>query len=168
VSAPNVDVRDEALADWDAVRDLHVLAFEQPHEGRIVDALRAHKAAILSLVATVDGTVVGHILFSPVTVGSLVGAGLGPMAVAPSWQRRGIGSRLVESGLARLREEGCPFVVVLGHPGFYPRFGFTPAATHGLTCEWDVPAEVFMVAVLRPDVTGDLAGRVVYRREFSE
>jgi putative acetyltransferase len=106
-------------------------------------------------------------MFSPLTVGSVVGAGLGPMAVLPAYQRQGIGSQLVERGLERLREAGCPFVVVIGHPTFYPRFGFRAAGGCGLTCEWDIPADAFMVNVLKPEFTGSLAGLAKYREEFS-
>jgi putative acetyltransferase len=106
-------------------------------------------------------------MFSPVVIGALRGAGLGPMAVRPSHQRRGIGSRLVEAGMSRLRESGVPFVVVLGHPGFYPRFGFRPAAMYGATCEWEVPSEAFMVALLDPAVSDQLRGAVKYRPEFA-
>ena len=101
-----------------------------------------------------------------VQAGSLQGVGLGPMAVRPDHQRRGIGSRLVDSGLARISEMGHPFVVVLGHPGFYPRFGFVPASAYGLTCDWDVPADVFMVKVLKPEAAGILTGHVHNQPEF--
>ncbi len=121
----------------------------------------------MSLVAVADGAVVGHIMFSPLTVGRVVGAALGPMAVLPAYQRQGIGSQLVERGVERLRSSGCPFIVVIGHPAFYPRFGFQPAGGYGLTCEWDVPAEAFMVTVLNPEVSGRLAGLAQYRPEFS-
>ena len=162
-----IEIRDESPRDVDTVRDVTRQAFGQDHEGRIVDALRQNDGILLSLVAEVDGAVVGHILFSPLRVGTMQGAALGPMAVAPGQQRRGIGSQLVERGLDRLRAKGCPFVVVIGHPDFYPRFGFEPARSYGLTCEWDVPADAFMVAILDPNVPPNLAGRVVYRSEFS-
>jgi putative acetyltransferase len=162
-----VDIRDEQPADLDAIRRLNQDAFGQPQEGRIVDALRQNDAVTVSLVAVAGSAVIGHIMFSPVSIGSLAGAGLGPMAVAPTWQRRGIGSQLVERGLDRLRDGRCPFVVVIGHPAFYPRFGFRPAADFGLTCEWDVPADAFMVNVLSAAAAPHLAGRVTYRTEFS-
>jgi putative acetyltransferase len=163
-----IEIRDEQPADGDRIRDVNRLAFGQEQEGRIVDVLRARGAILQSLVAVADGAIVGHILFSPVRVGTLAGAGLGPMAVLPAYQRQGIGSRLVERGLAQLRDTDCPFVVVLGHPAFYPRFGFTSAAAQGLTCEWDVPADVFMVNVLDPRIADRLQGVAEYPREFSE
>jgi putative acetyltransferase len=162
-----IEVRDERPADVEATRAVNRQAFGQDLEGRIVDALRANGAATLSLVAIDDDAVVGHIMFSPLSVGSATGVGLGPMAVLPSHQRRGIGSRLVEAGLERLRSAGCPFVVVLGHPSFYPRFGFEPGAAYGLTCEWDVPSEAFMVKVLDATASGSLRGVARYRAEFS-
>jgi putative acetyltransferase len=162
-----IEIRDEHPADVDAVRHVNRQAFGQEQEGRIVDALRARGAAMLSLVAVAEGTVVGHILFSPLNVGSAIGAALGPMAVAPAYQRQGIGSRLVTRGVERLRHDGCPFIVVIGHPAFYPRFGFQSAAAQGLTCEWTLPDEAFLVNILNPNVAGTLRGRVQYQAEFS-
>ncbi|MEW6323455.1 MAG: N-acetyltransferase [Acidobacteriota bacterium] len=162
-----IEIRDERPWDADAVRDVNCQAFGQDQEGRIVDALRAHGGVLVSLVAVADGMVVGHIMFSPLTVGAVAGAALGPMAVRPDHQHRGIGSRLVEQGIERLRRDGCPFIVVIGHPEFYPRFGFEPAGAMGLQCEWEVPADAFMVAVLNPEVRGALAGVATYRPEFS-
>ena len=161
-----ITVRDEQPADLAAIRAVNDAAFDQPLEGRIVDALRAHGAARLSLVAEVDGRVVGHILFSPVASAGAEGLGLGPMAVAPEQQRRGVGGALIEAALARLRDAGCPFVVVLGHHEYYTRFGFVPASRHGLRCEWDVPDEAFMVHVLDPGATATATGLVRYRPEF--
>jgi putative acetyltransferase len=162
-----IEIRDERPDDIDAIRALNRDAFGQELEGRIVDALREHGVGVLSLVGVSDGTLVGHIMFSPATIGSIVGNALGPMAVRPAFQRQGIGSQLVARGLDRLRTAACSFVVVIGHPDFYRRFGFRPAAHYGLTCDWDVPAEAFMVQVLEPDSGAELAGRVAYRPEFS-
>jgi putative acetyltransferase len=161
-----IAVRDEQPADLTAIRAVNDAAFDQPLEGRIVDALRAHGAVRLSLVAEVEGRVVGHILFSPVTSAGAEGLGLGPMAVTPDWQRRGVGGALIEAALVRLRAAGCPFVVVLGHHEYYTRFGFVPASRHGLRCEWDVPDESFMVHVLDPAATAAGAGLIRYRPEF--
>lgn len=160
-------IRREEAADETAIREIHSGAFGQEDEGAIVDALRANDAAQLSLVAVVDERIVGHILYSPAHVGDLAGAALGPMAVLPGYQRQGIGSRLVEAGTEQLRDAGCPFVVVVGHPTFYPRFGFTPAGAAGLSCEWDVPDEVFMVRVLDGAQMRSASGVVRYRPEFS-
>jgi putative acetyltransferase len=162
-----IEIRDEQPGDIAAIREVNRQAFGQDDEGRIVDSLRDNGAATLSLVAADGGVVVGHIMFSPLSIGQATGVGLGPMAVAPSHQRQGIGSRLVQAGIERLRTSGCPFVVVIGHADFYPRFGFQPAAAHGVTCEWDVPPEVFMVNILDQRVVGNLHGIAQYRSEFS-
>jgi putative acetyltransferase len=162
-----IAIREEQPADIDAVRELNQLAFEGGQEARIIDALRDAGAVTLALVAIADGALVGHIVFSPLTVGAESGAALGPMAVRPGYQRQGIGSQLVSQALEQLRQRGCPFVVVIGHPEFYPRFGFGPAAAVGLTCEWEVPAEAFMVNLLNAEVGERLRGRAQYRAEFS-
>lgn len=162
-----IEIRDERPGDIDAIREVNRQAFNQEQEGRIVDALRDHGGALLSLVAVADGVVVGHVMFSPSTIGPAIGAGLGPMAVLPAHQRQGVGSALVEQGLARLKDSGCPFVVVVGHPAFYPRFGFRAAAHYGLTCEFDCSPGAFMVAVLKPEFTSSVTGLARYRPEFS-
>lgn len=149
-------VRPETRDDRDGVRRVHELAFGQPDEATLVDRLRAAGDAAVSLVAARDGAVVGHILFSPVRIEGARALGLAPMAVLPALQRRGIGSRLVRDGLARCRALGVDGVVVLGHPEYYPRFGFVPASRCGLVSTYDVPDEVFMALELVP---GALAGR---------
>src|SRR5262249_48789511 len=145
-------------------------AFGRPGEARLVDLLRGRDGMLLSLVATVDDRVVGHILFTHVRLEApaavLEGAGLGPMAVLPAFQRSGVGSRLVADGVARLRARGCPFVVVLGHPEYYPRFGFVPASRHGVDCQWSVPDEAFMILPLDPLRLEGVSGVARYRDEF--
>jgi putative acetyltransferase len=163
----NIEIRDERPADLQAIRDVHATAFGRGEEGALVDALRANGAAQLSLVGAIGGRVVGHIMFSPVSAGEVTGSGLGPMAVVPDCQRRGVGSALIDAGTERLRAAGCPFVVVLGHPAFYPRFGFLPARAHGISCEWDVPDAAFMLLVLDPSVMHGVSGLARYRSEFS-
>ena len=160
-------VREERPEDIPLIREVNRLAFEQDQEANIVDALRSSGAALLSLVAVQDDDVVGHIMYSPARVGAVEGAGLAPMAVLPTHQRRGIGSQLVEAGNAKLRENGCPFIIVLGHPGFYPRFGFTAARALGITCEWDVPDDAFMIAVMDEQRMRGVTGLAKYRPEFS-
>src|SRR5262245_17418899 len=108
-----VEIREECPGDIPAIHDLNKRAFGQDLEGNIVDALRSNGAALLSLVATIDGRVVGHIMYSPLSVGGeSVGAALGPMAVLPEHQRQGIGGKLIEAGTRKLKD-GCPFVIVL-------------------------------------------------------
>ncbi len=163
-------VRPEVPSDHDAVRDVHTLAFGGSTEAALVDRLRGARGSI-SLVAEEAGKVVGHVLFTAATIAggsphALV-AGLGPMAVVPERQRHGIGSELVRRGLAVCRRTGCEAVVVVGHPEYYPRFGFRRASSFGLRCQFDVPDEVFMAAELRPGVLS-AGGEVRYAPEFSE
>lgn len=163
-----IEVRDEIPGDIAAIRALNKLAFGQEQEANIVGALRQNGAARLSMVAIVNGRVVGHIMYSPITVaGKLEGAALGPMAVLPEYQSKGIGSKLVKAGNARLKSEGCPYIIVLGHAEYYPRFGFKPASACGVTCEWDVPDNVFMLLVLDEAKMRGVSGKSQYRPEFS-
>ena len=168
-----VVVREEMASDMPAVRHLNEEAFGQSVEANIVDKLRVSCDRLVSLVAVRDDRIVGHILFSPVVLesesGDRNGMGLGPMAVLPSLQRQGIGSRLVVEGLDRLRSAGCPFVVVLGHHEYYPRFGFEPASRYGVRCQWeDVPDEAFMIMVTEEGAIPAEGGVIRYREEFDE
>jgi len=132
--------------------------------------LRKSGADLISLVAEEKANIIGHILFSPVT---LTGhepvrvAGLGPMAVLPDCQRKGIGTELVNVGLRTCADAGYDAVVVLGHPKYYPRFGFVPSVTYGLRCEYDVPSEVFMVKVLHPQALDGVTGTIRYNPAFN-
>ena len=162
-----IEIREERPEDVVAIRDVNKRAFGQDQEGNIVDALRTNGAALLSLVATLNNRVVGHIMYSPATIGDVTGAALGPMSVLPEHQRLGIGSALVTTGNQRLRDADCPFIIVLGHPTFYPRFNFHRASTHGVTCEWAVPDEALMLLVLDAAKMQNASGLVKYRREFS-
>jgi putative acetyltransferase len=160
-------IREEQPTDMRSIREVNIRAFEQEQEANIVDALRANGAVVLSLVATVDGYVVGHIMFSPISVGEMTGVALAPMAVLPECQRQGVGSQLIATGMQRLKDAGCPFVIVLGHAGYYPRFGFVPASTRAIQCEWDVADNVFMVFVLDETRMQGVSGTAKYREEFS-
>lgn len=162
-----IEIRQEQSDDVAQIRDLNRRAFGEEQEGKIVDALRTTGGAQLSLVAVDEGRVVGHIMYSPLHVGPVKGSALGPMAVDPEVQRQGIGTKLVETGNTWLRRDGCPFVVVVGHPEFYPRFGFRPARPLGITCEWEVPDDVFMILVLDETKMSGATGKAAYRPEFS-
>ena len=166
-----ITIRFEEKRDHDVVRAINLAAFKGGPEADLVDFLRSSCPDHLSLVAEEGGRVVGHILFTPVVVESpehrIAGMGLAPMAVSPDRQRSGIGSLLVHRGLEVLQKRPCPFVVVLGHPGYYPRFGFKLASTLGLRSQWDgVPDEAFMVLVFDPAVLPDGGGVARYRDEF--
>ncbi len=163
-------VRRERPADVARIRAVNELAFGNEVEADLVDALRARGQATLSLVAVAAHRVVGHILFSPVTIASgseaVAALGLGPMAVLPAHQRQGIGSSLVRTGLAACRAAGHGCVVVLGHPEYYPRFGFTPASRHGVAWEHRAPDEAFMLLELHEGALGGRGGIVRYQPEF--
>lgn len=165
-------IRFEEPRDIAAIRKVVEEAFGQPAEADLVDALRRNGKAALSLVAEVNDRVVGHILFSPVTVetgdGELVGIGLAPLAVLPEFQNRGVGSALVEHGLERCREAGHRFAIVLGHPDYYPRFGFVPASRFGIKSKYDTPDEHFMAMELREGALQNQAGMARYQPEFDE
>ena len=165
-------VRPEKPEDIPAIRIVNRRAFGGAAEADLVDALRRNGKTVISLVAEDDGLIVGHIFFSPVAIHSkgagLTGVGLAPLAVMPERQNQGIGSTLVEHGLRRCREEGHPYVVVLGHPNYYPRFGFVPASRFGIKSVYDVADEVFMVMELREGALSGCAGVAKYQPEFNE
>lgn len=165
-----VEVRLERPEDAAAVREIHAAAFGRPDEGRVVDALRAGDGSYLGFVAVEDGVVVGHIVFSPATLhcyGALFTVtALGPVAVWPTRQRQGIGSRLMGEGLAACQRLGRDIVVVLGHPAFYSRFGFVTARPLGLMSEYPAPDEAFMVAELTPQALRGRRGVVLYSPAF--
>jgi putative acetyltransferase len=166
-----IDIRVEQPRDRGDVRRINEAAFGRQEEAEIVDMLRHSCSDLLSLVAIADERPVGHILFSPVTIDGAEfhppAMGLAPMAVLPDYQRRGVGSRLVREGLGRLQSASIPFVVVLGHPSYYPRFGFRPASRYGIHCQWPgVPDPAFMILVFDEPAMEDVSGAVRYRDEF--
>lgn len=165
-------IREERAEDVRAIREINERAFGQTAEADIVDALREAPGERVSMVAESDGAVIGYILFSPAVIeskeGPVRGMGLAPMAVLPEHQRRGIGSEMVNRGLNYLRERFCPFVVVLGHPEYYPRFGFERASKYGIRPQWeDIPDEAFMVLFLDPAAMAGVSGTAYYRDEFN-
>jgi putative acetyltransferase len=154
-----VVVRPEAAADHAAVREVHERAFGRPEEAAIVERLRGGEGT-LSLVAASGGRVLAHVFFGPVAIegprGTSRALALGPLAVLPERQRSGLGSLLVRAGLVACRERGEGVVFVLGHPEYYPRFGFRPAGPLGLHYRSAAFDRAFFVAELFP---GALAGR---------
>jgi putative acetyltransferase len=165
-------IRHEQPADIAAIHRVNERAFNAPEEAVLVDKLREHGKVILSLVAVHEAQIVGHILFSPVVIESpqqsIHAIGLAPMAVLPELQNQGIGSRLVKAGLDECRRSGHQIVVVLGHPEYYPRFGFAPASRYGIRSEYDVPDEVFMAMELQEGALTACAGTVKYQPEFND
>jgi len=168
-----ITIRPEQSDDIAAVRAINEAAFGEPTEATIVDSLRNACPDAVSLVAVEDDRILGHIFFSPAFVSggheATRGMGLAPMAVLPERQRQGIGSMLVQAGIDAMREWNIPFVIVLGHPEFYPRFGFVPASRHGLSCQWDgVPDEAFMILIPDETAMAGVYGTVRYRDEFDQ
>jgi putative acetyltransferase len=163
-------IRNESGSDWAAISNVHKRAFDADGEPRLVEALRAAGRLAVSLVAVLDDTVVGHVAFSPVTIDAqiqpIVGLGLAPVGVLPGMQRRGIGSGLIRAGLDLCREKRAPFVVVLGHPGYYCRFGFKTATAWGIGNEYGAHDE-FMALELAPGGIPAPAGIARYSAEFS-
>jgi len=167
-----IRIRSELPEDVEAIYSLNQEAFEGTTEANLVNNLRTSNAMTLSLVAIKDNKIVGHIAFSPVTIesdqGTVDAVALGTMAVAPGLQRSGIGSRLAEEGLNRIRTAGHDLVIVIGHPEYYPRFGFVPAKKYGIRWEHDVPEEAFMIKELREGALKGVRGTVKYRPEFNK
>ena len=144
-------IRSEGAGDAPAIRALHQASFPTPGEAALVDALRSAGRLLVSLIAEEAGVVVGHVAFSPVRgAGARDGAALAPVAVLPAFRRRGIAERLIREGLAACRRSGRGFVVVLGDPPYYGRFGFLPAARWGLRSEYG-DSDPFQTLELRPD-----------------
>ena len=163
-----VTIRPETADDFAPIREVIRLAFGQDDEGRLVDALRAGGHVQVSMLAEEDGRVVGHILFSELSIVEadrvIESVSLAPLAVAPSHQRRGIGSRLVTEGLRACRDVGCESVVVLGHPEYYPRFGFSAERALPLRSPYAGPA--FMAMELVPGALEGVSGEVRYPPPF--
>lgn len=158
-------IRPETPEDYPAIAEVNRLAFGQDNEAQLVEAIRASDRFVLglSLVAEQAGAIVGHVLLSQVDlVGDRTRAilCLAPLAVHPTHQNRGIGSALVEAGLVAAEASGAPLVVVLGHPKFYPRFGFEPSASYGIQQPFTVSPGASMVKRLshyQPDYQGTIA-----------
>ena len=166
----SVHIRDETETDRHAVFGVHEAAFAGDAEARLVDVLRESVSEYISMVAVENQDIVGHIMFTLVTLepfDHLKLMGLAPMSVAPSMQRGGIGTELIKAGLRRCRDLGVGAVAVLGHPEYYPRFGFAPAADWGIGSEYDVPENVFMMLELLPGYLQSCQGTIRYHSAFA-
>jgi putative acetyltransferase len=165
-------IRSETPEDEAEIRHIHEEAFGQEAEGKLVEKLRNRGVLTISLVALYDSRVVGHIAFSPVEVksdcSSFQAIALGPMSVLPACQRKAIGSQLVRAGLEECRHLGHEIVVLVGHPDYYPRFGFVLASPRGIECEFEVPDEAWMLLELREGALAGRRGTVSFQPEFRE
>lgn len=164
-------IRDEQTEDFPRVFEINTSAFETDAEARLVNMLRRKARPVISLVAERDDTILGHIMFSPVQIDEEAAGGrtmgLAPMAVHPEAQRQGVGSRLVQAGLDACRALRTELVFVLGHPEYYPRFGFKPAADSGFHYKDKKLTEFFFVLELTKGAASGLSGEVVYHPAFN-
>ncbi len=163
-------IRPERADDAGPIRDILLAAFGREAESRLVDRLHASGKIACSLVAEEEGRILGHVMFSRVTIGetAMPALSLAPLAVLPAFQRLGIGSALVSAGLQQLRLGGQARVVVLGDPAYYPRFGFMPASHFGLICQFPAPDSAFMAVGLVRDAWRDVSGTVHFGHEFDD
>ena len=167
-------IRPEREEDYPRITEINDRAFGQPGEGKLIERLRLTENFIpeLSLVAEREGSLAGHILFSRIVIvsGSArePSIALAPMSVLPEWQKKGIGSQLVRDGLRRAKELGHRSVIVLGHPEYYPRFGFQPASRWDIRSPFEAPDEAFLVLELDPGALAGKSGVVEYPPEFQE
>ncbi|MDH5468300.1 MAG: N-acetyltransferase [Candidatus Aminicenantes bacterium] len=174
VTFPRLKIRPETEEDFTKITEVNDLAFGQKNEGILVERLRETERFVseLSLVAELEGKIVGYILFYPVTILSadseFLSLSLGPMAVIPELQRLGIGSQLVSEGLHAVKRLGHRSVIVLGHPEYYPRFGFKPASRWNIKAPFDAPDEAFMALELVDNELTGKSGAVEYPEEFTD
>jgi putative acetyltransferase len=167
-----MNLRAEQPGDETAIRNVHIAAFSGNDEADLVDQLRGTESTF-SFVAVESDRILGHIFFSPVVIdgecpSDLPMLGLAPLAVLPNYQRQGIGSLLVKYALKECARLGFNAIVVLGHAAYYPRFGFIPARSKGLSCEFLASEEGFMVLELERQALNQCCGTVKYRPEFNK
>ena len=167
------NIREEHKTDYQQVFLVHQKAFGQEEEGQIVERIRKSEGFIpqLSLVAEIDGVVVGHILFSKIHIetshDNKQTLSLAPMAVLPDFQKQGIGGKMIKAGIQKADELGFDSIIVLGHPDYYPNFGFEKASKWKITCPFEVPDEAFMAMELKEGALVNSAGQVVYPPAFN-
>lgn len=165
-------IRPETPADYGAIAGVNRAAFGGDTEARLIELLRDARQVVASLVAEEDGRIVGHILFSGLRIetpnGVIMAASLAPMAVVPERQRQGIGTALVRAGLDQCRKEFLPAVIVVGHPDYYPRFGFSAELARNLKSPYSRSGDAWMALELAPGVLKGVSGTVHYPEAFSQ
>lgn len=169
-----INLRPENKNDYSVISMINDMAFGQETEGKLIENLRKNRKFIkeLSLVACMGSEIVGHILFFPIIIKShkdtFQSLALAPMSVIPELQSLGIGSQLVEKGLAKAKKLGYKSVIVLGHDKFYPKFGFKPASTFNIKPPFEVPDHIFMAIELCNNSLKNIEGTVSYPKEFNK
>ena len=166
-----MNIREEQASDIELIWKVNSEVFETEAEADLVNVLRSSGCTYISLVAETENNIVGHILFTPVELtgneNELKIMGLAPMAVLSQCQNKKIGTRLIKAGLERCRSLGYDAVVVLGHPDYYPKFGFVPSVKFGIKSQYEVPDEVFMAFELVPESLKCHAGVIKYHEAFN-
>ena len=166
-----VEIREEQAGEYQEIRQVIVAAFGGDIEANLVELLRDRNKAPVALIAVSDNKIVGHVMFSPVTITlapkAFRAVGLAPLSVLPEFQRQGIGSTLAREGLKKCATAGFEMAVVLGSSYYYPRFGFSRASLHGLGNEYDAD-EHFMAMELKSGALDKVSGTVRYSPEFKE
>jgi len=169
----DITIRKEEENDYNKVYEVNWLAFQQENESKLIEKIRKGENFVpeLSLVAEIDGEIVGHILFSRIKIvrdSIFESLSLAPMAVIPEFQKQGIGTKLIKKGIEKAKELGFDSIIVLGHEEYYPKFGFARASNWSIKCPFEVPDEAFMAIELTEKAFEDKAGTVRYPDEFME
>ena len=169
----DLEIRQENKDDIKEIYEINTLAFGQENEAKLVDLLRDSDTFVpeLSLVATIDNKIVGHILFTKIKIADdkqneFDSLALAPMAVKPDIQKNGIGGQLIRAGLDKARELNFKSVIVLGHEHYYPKFGFVPTNKWNINSPFEVPTNVFMGLELMEGGLKNVSGTVKYPKEF--
>jgi len=170
----NIKIRHERKNDYDEIKRINDLAFGQENEGKMIEALRktSNYDTRLSLVAILDNNIIGHILFYQVKIktnqGKLTVLSLAPIAVHPHYQNKGIGSQLVRKGIEVAKDCGFDAIIVVGHPTYYPRFGFKKASIYEIKCPFEVPDEAFLALEIKENILKNCKGTIEFPKEYFE
>lgn len=169
-----ITLRQETEADFKEIFEINRIAFGQDNEAKLVDTLRNNPHVFvpgLSIVATVNSKIIGHILFSKIIIRNDNGIqhkslALAPMAVHPDFQKKGIGGNLINKGIEAAKNLGFKSIIVLGHEHYYPKLGFEPAEKWGIKAPFEVPSDAFMAIELEKNGLKNISGTVIYPKEF--